>query len=104
MGSVVPGLGGMFQSRKRFRHCWSAHITNGTANWYPVSIAKAIPSLLERGPSPTRRRYKQVSIAKAIPSLLERRRSCKPPMRNCSFNRESDSVTVGAGYQPLPVG
>ena len=40
---------------------------------YAVSIAKAIPSLLER-PHPRKyARYGRVSIAKAIPSLLEPR-------------------------------
>ena len=38
----------------------------------PVSIAKAIPSLLERAEMARRGVKQQVSIAKAIPSLLER--------------------------------
>ena len=38
-----------FQSRKRFRHCWSMEKPASSAVFYlPVSIAKAIPSLLER--------------------------------------------------------
>ena len=36
-----------FQSRKRFRHCWSATLDSGLGDGMDVSIAKAIPSLLE---------------------------------------------------------
>ena len=60
-----------FQSRKRFRHCWSAHsnvLSNANSN---VSIAKAIPSLLEPALSQRYAFNTVVSIAKAIPSLLE---------------------------------
>src|SRR5690606_7419847 len=61
-----------FQSRKRFRHCWSAGEYNRLAQELRVSIAKAIPSLVERGAhGQLRRRKASVSIAKAIPSLLE---------------------------------
>src|SRR5690606_19045929 len=63
-----------FQSRKRFRHCWSHR-----EDWLVVIRS-------------------EVSIAKAIPSLLE----LEMPCLNCSsgscFNRESDSVTVGAPH------
>ena len=64
-----------FQSRKRFRHCWSAR----SCPFYPLSIP--------------------VSIAKAIPSLLERQTADTSPAIMRSFNRESDSVTVGAQRQ-----
>ena len=62
-----------------------------------VSIAKAIPSLLE----PAIRRVGRcgrgrVSIAKAIPSLLELCTLSAKLERLFGFNRESDSVTVGA--------
>ena len=134
-----------FQSRKRFRHCWSRynpivpvwfddvsiakaipslleHVLsyyNGLRT-YGVSIAKAIPSLLELGLERREAHIGPVSIAKAIPSLLERRqlRHCHLRWRvsiakaipsllehgtglaqgrsRYRFNRESDSVTVGA--------
>ena len=85
-----------FQSRKRFRHCWSRasrsmvrhtslcfnresdSVTVGASRPRPpaashrVSIAKAIPSLLERSVSRSSDVQFDVSIAKAIPSLLER--------------------------------
>ena len=88
-----------FQSRKRFRHCWSARQRNMLLGYFSrfnresdsvtvgaaadclpcnfhimVSIAKAIPSLLEPCDSVARSRWiALVSIAKAIPSLLERK-------------------------------
>ena len=61
-----------FQSRKRFRHCWSSLKYHHESKHSQVSIAKAIPSLLE--PGLVNRRCTdtcRVSIAKAIPSLLE---------------------------------
>ena len=61
-----------FQSRKRFRHCWSKTLPGHEGDRVFVSIAKAIPSLLERCPGPQCRSIVVVSIAKAIPSLLER--------------------------------
>ena len=110
----------MFQSRKRFRHCWSYassvdtphllcfnresdSVTVGalreqhTASRHHVSIAKAIPSLLEpiAGSIQASERI-VVSIAKAIPSLLEQYTVYACYLVNCGFNRESDSVTVGA--------
>ena len=84
-----------FQSRKRFRHCWSGNSEVRARNLFSVSIAKAIPSLLERHvillklfyeKFQSRKRFRHcwsrlrgyislrgyfVSIAKAIPSLLE---------------------------------
>ena len=135
----------MFQSRKRFRHCWSRIRSQVTYTKAAVSIAKAIPSLLEpaaitslRAVSEmfqSRKRFRHcwsvilsqqdladflVSIAKAIPSLLELHDDTerltlsvfqsRKRFRHCwsvayavvityiqdGFNRESDSVTVGA--------
>ena len=70
--SVCASRAIVFQSRKRFRHCWSAYRAVGHNSTHPVSIAKAIPSLLEHGRPAARRG------------------------RLARFNRESDSVTVGA--------
>src|SRR5690606_33034232 len=70
--SPVPSL--LFQSRKRFRPCWSRN----TCHLYLLQVS-------------------HVSIAKAIPSLLERNMFTLGDGTNrLGFNRESDSVTVGA--------
>ena len=61
-----------------------------------VSIAKAIPSLLELATVKHEVVNIPVSIAKAIPSLLEPGRSLFEYAPDSGFNRESDSVTVGA--------
>ena len=45
---LLPCWSLMFQSRKRFRHCWSRHWPGDSVSGVTVSIAKAIPSLLER--------------------------------------------------------
>ena len=60
-----------FQSRKRFRHCWSALTMAAIGHSCGVSIAKAIPSLLEPADAGRVVAIPEVSIAKAIPSLLE---------------------------------
>ena len=110
----------LFQSRKRFRHCWSDALWSAACNETLVSIAKAIPSLLEPPTPVTVEEETKVSIAKAIPSLLEHGHDgryvakrmefqSRKRFRHCwssthrllpdcspSFNRESDSVTVGA--------
>ena len=70
--AAIPNQIRRFQSRKRFRHCWSS------------------PPL-----SPHNRQI-HVSIAKAIPSLLELPDSWCTACALSGFNRESDSVTVGA--------
>ena len=71
--SSSKGTNIMFQSRKRFRHCWSSPTPPSPTSTPPVSIAKAIPSLLEpRETATIPTQIKRVSIAKAIPSLLER--------------------------------
>ena len=62
---------GRFQSRKRFRHCWSPRDRSYSLSLSRVSIAKAIPSLLERDSVGGGDVRGLVSIAKAIPSLLE---------------------------------
>src|SRR5690606_29329360 len=90
-------LAWQFQSRKRFRHCWSISHFIEQGHDILVSIAKAIPSLLEHAQRVREIRYLlEVSIAKAIPSLLELcHRAIRSDTSVC-FNRESDSVTVGA--------
>ena len=70
--TLWPRSFGRFQSRKRFRHCWS------------------------KGSGCRQCWFDKVSIAKAIPSLLEPRRFRLPVSCLWCFNRESDSVTVGA--------
>ena len=86
----------MFQSRKRFRHCWSADdefTDDDLAGFNRESDSVTVGAKNEPG---LWRKFVQVSIAKAIPSLLERLMS-KPGDSNMDgFNRESDSVTVGA--------
>ena len=72
---------------------------------FPVSIAKAIPSLLERDKILAEQPETLVSIAKAIPSLLEPALSHLAYSALTGFNRESDSVTVGAKKRrPYPTG
>ena len=63
-----------------------------------VSIAKAIPSLLEPLVDAPGAPAAGVSIAKAIPSLLEPATPVAIRRYPARFNRESDSVTVGAIY------
>ena len=100
VGAIVSSVSikprSLFQSRKRFRHCWSTTTNGCTALAARVSIAKAIPSLLEPGHWDLQQMVDRVSIAKAIPSLLELKLVGGSMSNDCSFNRESDSVTVGA--------
>ena len=109
-----------FQSRKRFRHCWSfvppcfgPLLTSFNRESDSVTVGALV--VLSKGS------FKgAVSIAKAIPSLLEQRPcvvgenrdrfQSRKRFRHCwsptgistplqiagGFNRESDSVTVGA--------
>ena len=90
----------LFQSRKRFRHCWSS-----AQEWQELlgccfnreSDSVTVGAARKNG----RSYWDAVSIAKAIPSLLEPdapRARCAELLR---FNRESDSVTVGAFRQWL---
>src|SRR5690606_7887252 len=110
-----------FQSRKRFRHCWSDRpgrqcggfhycfnresdsvtveavmlccrtVQNLRFNRESDSVTVGATDLVGSGSV-----YIIVSIAKAIPSLLERACVVLPTHPRFSFNRESDSVTVGA--------
>ena len=73
-------------------------------NFANVSIAKAIPSLLELQRAAKHAARTDVSIAKAIPSLLERLAANRTSAASRRFNRESDSVTVGADGQFVVAG
>ena len=116
-----------FQSRKRFRHCWSHFIlsfslaanccfnresdsvTVGAQHCYDM-YAESIGFNRESDSVTVGAQVEawlakcgyQVSIAKAIPSLLEPYFSCRKIASCSSFNRESDSVTVGARYNANP--
>ena len=93
-----------FQSRKRFRHCWSQYHDSGNQFWIRVSIAKAIPSLLEPN------EWYQFPVSLLQFQSRKRFRHCWSMAGELlddaldGFNRESDSVTVGASFPfSLPV-
>ena len=88
-----------FQSRKRFLLCWSVTAIAELCKQLSISIAKAIPSLLEPFGLGVDVGRTRVSIAKAIPSLLERYRRGNLSSGLLCFNRESDSFSVGAPAQ-----
>ena len=84
-----------FQSRKRFRHCWSlfaVHFNSNGDGFNRESDSVTVGAYALRASSA----LVNVSIAKEIPSLLERRINITVFGRCSRFNRESDSVTVGA--------